>query len=355
MLNDANKVSPLHKYYRYDRVGGVCGIEVEVEFLRLNRNPPDEVLTVWYAHADGSLRHHGVEYTMFKPMTGFAKNKAVVDLCGFINAQPFVPGSPRTSVHTHINVQKRPPLHIWNAIVLYWILEPVLMQHCGEERIGNPFCLRLLDALALVDTSCQDLLSDTPFKMFRGNDDIRYAGLNLQPLRSFGSLEFRGMRGEYDSKLINEWSDFLVKLVHSVASWWPHPAAILDEVYNSNREAFFQKIMGDYYDSIGKPYFNKSVDDIEEGIEALLPLAYFHDWEKWQAKMESNLVKNKDKGGNAPQPNRIHFDAMDMNAAVQVLRRNDAVPQMNWRVAQAPVNLDDFDDIQPLPINPIRR
>jgi len=361
MLKDQER-SPLHKFHRYTRASGVCGIEVETEFLRINQNMPDALVGVWNAHADGSLRHQGVEYTMFKPMTGHAKSKAVVDLCSFITAQAYVKDSPRTSVHAHINVQKLLPIHIWNAITLYWLLEPMLMEHCGQERVGNVFCLRMIDAENLIEVACRDLQGRLPFDRFRGNDEIRYAGLNLQPLRSFGSLEFRGMRGEYDPTLINEWTDFLIKLVHSVSHRWASPESILDEVFHTSREEFFKKVMGDYYASIAKPHYNDVKEQIEEGIEALLPFAYFHDWTAWQAKMEANLVKEKDKKKAPPfGDNMVRAGAQVLNVgnledAVQALRGND---ERDWRIVAnvhpAEAWFDDALDFAPAQPNPIRR
>lgn len=286
--------SPLHKYYRYTRQSGVCGVEVEVEFLRLNREYTNDLLAVWNPHVDGSLRHTGVEYTMHKPMSGVAKDKAIVAVCDFINSQAFVVDSPRTSVHVHNNVQRLSPIQIWNAAVLYWIMEPALMEHCGNERVGNPFCLRLLDALNLVDVCIRDLTHPLPFGSFKRNDNIRYSGLNLQPLMSFGSMEFRGLRGIYDANVIISWTDMLTYVVHTSAKKWDNPSAILDEYFSANREDFFKKVLGnDYYNAMFRPYYRVAAEEIEEVVESLLPFAYFHDWDKWSKKMEANLIKDK--------------------------------------------------------------
>lgn len=326
--------SPLHKYYRYTRQSGVCGVEVEVEFLRLNREYTNDLLAVWNPHVDGSLRHTGVEYTMHKPMSGVKKDKAIVTICEFINSQAHVVESPRTSVHTHVNVQRLTPVQIWNACTLYWLMEPALMEYCGSERVGNPFCLRIIDALNLVDVSISDLKGALPFGRFRGNDEIRYAGLNLQPLRSFGSLEFRGMRGIYDPKIIIPWTDMLVYVVHSSAKKWDNPSAILDEFFSANREDFFKKVLGDYYGGMFQPFFRKASDEIDEVTEAILPFAYFHDWNRWQAKMEENLVKDKTKRGkDVPL---VQANAIDLD--------RDIPPPRNFfvgNIGQDPINLDE--------------
>ena len=194
------------------------------------------------------------------------------------------------------------------------MVENLLFTYCGDDRVGNLFCLRLPDAEGLLEHVFADLDGPYPFQTLLGNDDLRYAGLNINAIRKFGSLEFRGMRGVYDLETLDAWATACYNLVHG-AGRYAHPEHLMDEFYKSDKKEFLVQIFGPTFtDEITKSVEWK--DLLDESVMAALPLAYYHDWSKWTAKMEKAQDKNKAarpmlNNHNNQQPNRIVLDDPD--------------------------------------------
>ena len=118
-------------------VNGDVGIEVEVEYIKA---PSIFKSDTWISKGDGSLRNIGVEYVS-NPLTIDTLDKSVDELITFIDKNPHIKDSPRTSVHVHVNCTKLTPIQIWNGLIYTWLMEESLMLMCSSSRKGNRFCL----------------------------------------------------------------------------------------------------------------------------------------------------------------------------------------------------------------------
>lgn len=180
------------------------GIELEIENLdededrRANRKVPGMEY-----HKDGSLRNYGGEFVT-KPMRRntlnyvlnqfFEKNK--------LDADNY---SERCSVHVHANCGDLTSEQLRLVLCLYQILERVLFNFVKGDRDGNIFCVPWSESLI-----GSKILSSPDVLIAEGRYSWRkYTALNILPLYTQGTIEFRHMPGTADRELILDWCDII--------------------------------------------------------------------------------------------------------------------------------------------------
>lgn len=223
-------------------VAGEYGIEIECEG---NNIAPINSKT-WGSEADGSLRgeypHGACEFVLKKPIMFKDVEQAIDELIGHeINAE--FNFSFRTSVHIHVNVQELTSTQLYNLIYTYLLIEQPLVNYCGDGRKGNRFCLRLRDAEGMIDILSN--LFNTGNKNLRRipNDHMRYASINLEAFKKYGSIEFRAMRGTMDKAIILPW----VQMLHSIKTYaleMANPKVIHEEFRAYGSVGFLNKVLG---------------------------------------------------------------------------------------------------------------
>lgn len=193
------------KEFGLAKKAGMFGVEIEVE----GRGLPNEenIPKGWIIdRGEGSLRDGGLEYVFKKPLNfdeSIDKIKQLIKKFEDVGCVPQF--GPRTSVHVHVNVQE---LDKDQALLMYTLsvmLEPLLSRMCGDLREGNNFCLRGIDA---------EVVFERVGKCIKGNfpvigENERYGFTNIESLYSFGSIEYRGMCGTLDLKLLKDWLTIL--------------------------------------------------------------------------------------------------------------------------------------------------
>lgn len=255
-----------------DKTDGDVGIEIEVEGERL-----PYLNKFWKNEEDGSLRGPETrEYVLAKPML---LNEAHVAL-QYLDAQykeneSVVYDSVRAGVHVHINVQKLNMIELYNFMVLYIILEEVLVRFCGPYREGNLFCLRTCDA----DYLLGQLQNSAETRQFNNlvSDQLRYASMNVKALGTYGSLEFRAMRGTRDLDLIYKWAEVLLNL-REVAKGYSSPDKIIEGFSEGEAKGFLMNALGDNVkDFLCEGYEGMLVD----GMRRAQDVAYCVDWQDY--------------------------------------------------------------------------
>jgi hypothetical protein len=179
---------------------GEIGIEIEVE----GTNVPKEVPKPWLYKEDHSLRgEENGEYVLDDPVMFSEVPKTLDKLwTTFGKAKTKFDDSNRTSVHIHLNCQKFHFNRLTSFMALYFALEEVLTEWCGEHRVGNLFCLRSRDAEAIITHIKRFICSDGLYEL---PNDLHYAGLNANALHKYGSLEIRTLQGCSDPNVIQTW------------------------------------------------------------------------------------------------------------------------------------------------------
>lgn len=166
-------------------VKGDFGLEVEVEGNHLTAHHPN----LFKFERDGSL-NDGVELVLSKPMPEASLPKVMKELDTYYHNATVIP-SVRTGVHIHINVSDLDIKQLSCFISLYYMVEPVLLELCGESRSSNLFCLPAYQAEVQVHRLHQFLQTG---RREYFDDNVRYSGLNLTALNKYGSVEFRALR-----------------------------------------------------------------------------------------------------------------------------------------------------------------
>lgn len=262
------------------RVSGEVGLEIECEG---NKFKKESLPSMWSFHKDGSLRgKDNAEYVLKKPILFRDVAGAISSLWSmFSDYGTVLDDSNRTSVHVHLNVQKFRLNRLCSFVALYFSIEELLTQWCGDHRVGNLFCLRVKDAPAIATQFRKFIERDGGYDI---RDAFHYAGLNPNALYKFGSLEVRTMRGVNDPQTILDWVGILERL-YTLSETYKDPRDICALFSSEGPYNYLQTVLGPYtstvVDAIGYTP-DKVRDALYEGIRISQDLCYCKDWSLFQ-------------------------------------------------------------------------
>ncbi|MNN24741.1 putative amidoligase enzyme [compost metagenome] len=267
----------LPRKYKTD---GDVGIEIEVEGVRLPK-----LDKYWKNEHDPSLRGaESMEYVLERPMSLKDARIALKYLSVQYNKHDsIVDDTVRAGVHVHINVQDLNIIELYNFMTIYLILEEVLVKHCGEFREGNLFCLRAGDADYLL-TQLQNAAEDKNFRQLV-TDQLRYSSMNVKALGTYGSLEFRAMRGTRDLDLIYNWAEVLLGL-REVAKSYTSPEKIIEGFSEGEARTFLTNALGAHAEGYMCEGFERMLCD---GMRRAQDVAYCVDWTDYH-EVEKKLI-----------------------------------------------------------------
>lgn len=215
--------------YGNHRENILMGIECEVESVRALTVPVE----AWFKiDTDGSLRNEGKEF-ISRPM--FSKDilNAFNTLHQHLVPYPEWPAfSERTSIHVHVNCTDMQDTEVRQAVLLYALFEEFFFMFCEPERRNNIHCVAL---------------NETPLPNHYGQHLKylysrwhKYTALNIKPLATYGTIEFRHMHGHSDAVLLQEWLTVLENLM-KLAKTSPLNSATLNR---ENLLIWFDTIFG---------------------------------------------------------------------------------------------------------------
>lgn len=257
---------------RYAATGDL-GVEIEVE----GDNLP-YLETYWNNEHDHSLRGESREYVLKKPMSVEGVKKALDYLDEmYVKCNTQVHESVRAGVHVHVNVQHLTIVELYNFMTSYIILEDILTKYCGKYREGNLFCLRVKDADYLLYT-LQQVAKSKWYHTF-DSDLLRYAAMNVKSLSTYGSLEFRAMRGTRDLSAIYKWASVLLN-IRNEAVKFDNPKGIISWIDGYGAEAFLQRFLGDNFEELTNHLTEGK--DLLEGLTRAHTLAAATDWSSFK-------------------------------------------------------------------------
>lgn len=255
------------------KTNGQVGIEIEVEGERL----PKQFDKYWRVEMDGSLRgNDNAEYVFREPLTLKQAEAALKYLAiQYKKHESVIDDTVRAGVHVHINVQDLNIVEAYNYMTLYIILEELLLKYCGEGREGNLFCLRTCDAEYLIFR----LIEAVKSKKFRRlvDDNLRYGSMNVKALGTYGSIEFRAMRGTSDLKRIFTWAKLLHHL-KEVARKYVDPKDIINGFSEGEAAPFVEKCLGEF-----APFFLEQEGMskmVMSGMRRAQDIAFCTDWQE---------------------------------------------------------------------------
>lgn len=187
----------------------LVGIEVEVENIQNKIECP----YIWSYKEDGSLRNDGIEYVS-RPIEAQYIPSALAYLREKLHENNIPDYTSRTSIHVHINVQDMSFKQIQVFTILYLCFESLLYAYAGKERNKSIFCVPLSHAGYVGNLraffSYSDSFSTNFINIFR--QWHKYTGFNLNPIHTFGTIEFRHLSGTEDVEYISKWVVLILAL-----------------------------------------------------------------------------------------------------------------------------------------------
>jgi hypothetical protein len=221
----------------------LLGVEIELEGQSSFPHDIDN----WVSAQDGSLKSdYSIEYVLNKPMLKDKCFAAIEELFGCIKKYgTAVADTGRAGIHVHLNVGHMTNKQLWTFVTCWFVLEELVTDMMsGEGRSGNHFCLRAVDAEALLDSISKYL--STGDRTYISGDEIRYSALNLCSLRKFGSLEFRAMRTTTKVYKIKRWINILSSIKHESVGF-DDPQAVVAGFSFLGEDVFLDRLLGARY------------------------------------------------------------------------------------------------------------
>jgi len=242
----------------------IFGIEVEVEEV------PDPSLKgkhalYWTTTVDNSLRNNGIEFVSL-PLKAYQIEGALNQLNTSLPKTATF--SPRTSVHVHMNVRDLSVDQIFCLLVLYTTVEELLFKWVGHNRDKSVFCVKITDT-----DYVQNFLSLLSNPEETVNNWNKYTALNLHPMSSKGTVEFRHLEGTSDPQRILTWINILSCLKTTAKSYQLHHLLREIEELNTSSlyEVFIRNIFGDLADTLTKdvPNLQYALEDAVSYIKLM--------------------------------------------------------------------------------------
>lgn len=335
----------LSSYKNYIRHDGNVGIEIETETLKRYQIPE---FIFWSHHPDGSLRNNGVEYVLKVPVKiGKQLEEALNEWDTKTKKINFIKDSVTTSVHVHINILNETFLTLGNFLTLYTLYENLLVRYSGDDRKSNLFCLPICDA----EETYKNIVS--MFKhiekynykgMIFGEQQTKYAALNLSSIGTFGSIEVRSFRGSTDVKEIETWINILFSMMDFSKEKDLTPRVIMER-FKNNPENLITSVFGKYRKDISQGDVEKKL--IKKNVFFAASIAYsVADWTKINLPKDKKKLTEKElnqysvslfkKSWNSLLPNEQEY--VYEYAERESIRRNtftNATAEMGWEVRPA--------------------
>lgn len=176
------------------------GLELEIE--KCTSKNIETRISGFEIKVDGSLRNNGYEFVTLPMNFGALETKLPV----FFEKHGFKASnySDRCSVHVHANCMDLTLEQVKTICLLYQVFEDLFFEFCGQERHNNIFCVPWNQT-----NNTHALLNDFQTKLGRWQ---KYTALNILPLKTFGTIEFRHMGGEYEVSKILTWLNLIGSL-----------------------------------------------------------------------------------------------------------------------------------------------
>lgn len=250
----------------------IYGIELEIENAQMLTYP-----RLFNRVIDGSLRNDGMEFisrpayysTLVRGLEQFFKSNpgliTVMDSDG--TYAPNSNYSERTSIHVHTNCQDLTTDQMASICLLYQTFERVLFHFIRGDRDKNIFCVPWCESL-ISQRTIRSFLNGQVDKIY---DWQKYTALNLLPLSSKGTIEWRHMAGTNDVTYIKTWLTIIGHFFRCVRA---HPFDYwLNQIITLNSTSQYERVLNEIFPDIREFNYAGYKQHIAEGV-----LDVKYDW-----------------------------------------------------------------------------
>lgn len=222
----------------------LTGLEFECENVA-KELPVEGTAGLWRMEKDGSLRGAGMEFVLREPLFGEDLISSVDWFCDWAKENRFEVNF-RTGLHVHVDMRNVNSEQLLTMLVFYALYEPLIYKWVGDDREGSIFCLPFYKAEGAVHTIAQALKSTSRMKDYLARVD-RYAGLNLNALSKYGSVEWRHLMCTFDKERIVKWINVAQSFKKYAKKNPLEPKELLAIISHNGVEALFSDILGPLY------------------------------------------------------------------------------------------------------------
>jgi len=234
----------------------LVGVEIELENVKGFDTENSQLRDYWNVVRDGSLRDNGLEFVLSRPFAGEDLISALNTFDNIISQNgKKLRTTDRTSVHIHIDVRDMTYAQLLRFISLYTTFEEPLFKvaDTGNRKSGI-FSTSLDNAegyLSLLgNEGINPSSSSARAKMMNFS---KYSACNIGAVQKYGSLEFRGHEGTYDTQRILKWINILLSLRKEAVDNDRDLESIFGDISNQGAEKVFKDIFGKFSDDMMYP------------------------------------------------------------------------------------------------------
>jgi len=249
----------------------LIGIELEVEnVLMIDPNIP---LIFWQITEDGSLRNRGREFKTYPTPLGYIEPALRLLLDGINKDVDF---SKRTSIHVHMDMRHMTLSQLMGALFTYAVVENVLFKFAENERRQSIFCVPITETLIFTN------LHKKPEHLFIDISNYwqKYTALNLLPIKTFGTFEFRQLPGTMNLKKILIWIDLLSRI--RIFAYRNDFTTIMAKITELNTSSAYKEFIADVFGELAV-YLDQSnlLSDMEKPAYILKHCGVTNDFHQW--------------------------------------------------------------------------
>lgn len=318
----------------------ICGVELEVE----NAHPDsfeysDNLSNAWAVERDGSLRGGNTAYEFIsRPLP---LGTLLPELGEFFRKTKFSAAnySDRCSIHVHTNVTDFTQDMLASLAMVYSVVEDVLFQYInyhdavtpdGYSRDTNLYCIPWSQCrmnYRLIEKMFQT--NQKPFHRWQ-----KYTALNLLPITTQGTVEWRHMHGTADMGKITTWLNIIASIM-DYAKKTPLDKVIMTvrslNDTSAYRQFFLDVLKGHLeYDDKYAPVLSEGVVNAKYSLQ---------DWDKSKIKEAKSAAT--DDGFSELEARLAEIRVQQREQILRATRTirtntNPAPPRATTRVAAAP-------------------
>lgn len=220
----------------------LTGLEFECENVKVALPAIDEA-GYWKQEKDDSLRGSSMEFVLREPLFGEDLTDALKWFCQWASENNFE-SNYRTGMHVHIDVRNLEANQLVSLLVYYALFEPVLFKWVGDGREGSIFCMPFYKAEGAIEDVIKAFKTPTKMKDYAAKID-RYAGLNLNALSKYGSVEWRHLQTTFDYDRVLKWVNIAQSFKRYAKNRPLNPQELLAELSKLGAHEMFFNIVGE--------------------------------------------------------------------------------------------------------------
>lgn len=227
------------------------GLEFEFEGVSVTLPRALPWVSYWESKKDGSLHDRGVEFVFAQPLFGQDALEATKGLCAFARENKFLT-NVRTGLHVHVDVRDlRDRSELNRLVMLYALFEKAVYNFVGDNREDNVFCFPWYKAfqtmrnIGFLAAAAND--GNSLAKRASAMHGEKYAGLNLDSLSRFGTVEFRHHLCTTDYERVLRWVNICLRFKEAAQRLTWDESEMLAQLSTLGVDEFSRLVLGAQY------------------------------------------------------------------------------------------------------------